>query len=176
MHVFLRTDRLLLRRFTPADVDLVVALDRDPGVMRYISGEPPTTPEEARDEIIPAWLAYYDRSPSFGFWAAHEHPGGAFVGWFHFRPSPDRPDAGVELGYRLHRSAWGHGYATELSRALIHKGFTEWGVDRVYAETMSVNTASRRVMEKAGLRHVRTFHHPWPHPSPATTKATSSTP
>ena len=68
----------------------------------------------------------------------------------------------VELGYRLRRSAWGQGYATEGSRALIHKGFTDLDVERVYAETMVVNTASRRVMEKAGLRYVRTFHADWP--------------
>ena len=67
-----------------------------------------------------------------------------------------------ELGYRLRRSAWGKGYATEGSRALIRKGFTELGVRRVVAETMAVNTASRRVMEKAGLTLVRTFHQEWP--------------
>ena len=70
----------------------------------------------------------------------------------------------VELGYRLRRSAWGKGYATEGSRALIHKGFTELGVRRVVARTMAVNTASRRVMEKAGLMHVRTFYPERPDP------------
>ena len=70
----------------------------------------------------------------------------------------------VELGYRLRKSAWGKGYATEGSRALIRKGFTEFGVQRVTAEAMAVNQASRRVMEKAGLRLVRAFHQPWPYP------------
>jgi len=67
-----------------------------------------------------------------------------------------------KLGYRLRRSAWGKGYATEGSRALIQRGFTELGVERVVASTMVVNIASRRVMEKAGLKFVRTFHQPWP--------------
>jgi RimJ/RimL family protein N-acetyltransferase len=57
---------------------------------------------------------------------------------------------------------WGQGYATEGSRALIDKAFAELGVERVYASTMAVNVASRRVMEKAGLRFVRTFHADWP--------------
>ena len=70
----------------------------------------------------------------------------------------------VELGYRLRKSAWGKGYATEGSRALIRKGFTEFGVKRVVAEAMAVNQASRRVMEKAGLKLVRTFYQPWPYP------------
>jgi len=49
-------------------------------------------------------------------------------------------------------------------RALIRKGFTESGVQRVVAEAMAVNQASRRVMEKSGLKLVRTFHQPWPYP------------
>ena len=50
----------------------------------------------------------------------------------------------------------------DTSRALIRKGFTEFGVQRVVAEAMAVNQASRRVMEKAGLTLVRTFHQPSP--------------
>lgn len=168
MRVFLETDRLVLRQFTVDDVDALVELDSDPEVMRYINGGTPTPRAEIRNEVLPWWLAYYDRGPAFGFWAAVERSTGAFLGWFHFRPhsQPSRSDGsprdGVELGYRLRRAAWGRGYATEASRALISKGFTELGVQRVYAETMAVNTGSRRVMEKAGLRYIRTIHQEWP--------------
>ena len=162
MRVFLETDRLLLRRFTEADVDNLVELDSDPEVMRFINGGRPTSREEVRNDILPAFLAYYQGFAGYGFWAAVEKSTGAFLGWFHFRPPPDADVDDVELGYRLRRSAWGKGYATEGSRALIRKGFTELGVQRVFAETMAVNLASRRVMEKAGLRLVRTFHQPWP--------------
>ena len=167
MRVFLETDRLDLLRFTGDDVDSVVELDSDPEVMRYLTGGTPTPREVVREEIIPRWLAYYERYEGYGFWAVIEKSTGQFLGWFHFRPHPDglRSDGtarvGVELGYRLRRAAWGKGYATEGSRALIRKGFTELGVERVYAETMVVNTASRRVMEKAGLRYVRPFHQDW---------------
>jgi RimJ/RimL family protein N-acetyltransferase len=67
------------------------------------------------------------------------------------------------LGFRLRRSAWGQGYATEGSRALIRKGLTELGARRVLAESMVVNLASRRVLEKAGLHLVRVFYQPWPY-------------
>ncbi|WP_435810424.1 GNAT family N-acetyltransferase [Streptosporangium canum] len=163
MQIFLETDRLTLRRFTGADEDDLVELDGDPEVMRFLNGGRPTPREEIRDRVLPAFLGYYERSEGFGFWAAVERSTGRFLGWFHFRPRRDEPREGeVELGYRLRRAAWGSGYATEGSRALIHKGFTELGVDRVFAGTMAVNLGSRRVMEKSGLTLVRTFHQDWP--------------
>ncbi|MBB2911726.1 RimJ/RimL family protein N-acetyltransferase [Streptosporangium becharense] len=172
MRVFLETDRLVLRRVTEDDLDDLVALDGDPEVMRYLTGGRPTPREVVRDEVIPRWTAFYERYDGYGYWVAVEKATGGFLGWFLFRPNPvgTRADGtvreGIELGYRLRRSAWGRGYATEGSRALIRKGFTGAGVERVYAETMTVNAASRRVMEKAGLRYVRTFHDDFPEPIP----------
>jgi RimJ/RimL family protein N-acetyltransferase len=164
MQVFLETDRLVLRQFTMADAGNLVSLDADPDVMRFVTGGIPTSREEIQDEVLPAFLGYYQRYEGYGFWAAIKKATGEFLGWFHFRPRPDAAPGEVELGYRLRKSAWGKGYATEGSRALIRKGFTESGVQRVTAEAMAVNQASRRVMEKAGLKLVRTFHEPCPYP------------
>ena len=166
MDVYLRTERLVLRRFTADDVDLLVELDSDPEVMHYVTGGVPTSRDDIVDDFLPAFLSYYDRFDGFGFWAAFDRANGEFVGWFHLRPAPDDPPDVVELGYRLRRSAWGRGYATEGSQALIAKAFTELGVRRVHAETMTVHQASRAVMERAGLRYVRTFHQAWPYPIP----------
>jgi RimJ/RimL family protein N-acetyltransferase len=162
MQIFLETERLVLRQFTDGDVDNLVELDGDPDVMRFINGGRPTPRGAIEGDILPAFLDYYERFAGYGFWAAIEKSTGRFLGWFHFRPPKAAQPGEVELGYRLRRSAWGKGYATEGSRALIEKGFTELGVRRVVASTMVVNVASRRVMEKAGLRFVRTFHQPWP--------------
>jgi RimJ/RimL family protein N-acetyltransferase len=164
MQVFVETPRLVLRRFSMADADNLVSLDADPDVMRFVTGGIPTSRDEIVDEFLPAFLGYYERYEGYGFWAVIEKSTGEFMGWFHFRPREDAAPGEVELGYRLRKSAWGKGYATEGSRALIRKGFTEFGVQRVVAEAMAVNTASRRVMEKAGLKLVRTFHQPLPHP------------
>ena len=159
MSIFLETDRLTLRRFTEADEDNLVELDGDPEVMRFINGGRPTPREEVRGRILPILFGYYERFEGFGAWAAEERSTGRFLGWFHFRPPANEPrDGEIELGYRLRRAAWGKGYATEGSRALIRKGFTELQVERVVAETMAVNLGSRRVMEKSGLTLVRTFH------------------
>ena len=162
--MFLETDRLLLRRFTKADADDLVELDSDADVMRFITGGKPTPREVIEGGVLPRILHYYAPFEGFGRWAAIERSTGAFLGWFELRPAEGaRPDD-VELGYRLRKSAWGKGYATEGSRALIDKGFAELGVQRVWAQTMAVNSASRRVMEKSGLRLVRTFHPSWDDP------------
>ena len=160
MDHFLETERLLLRRLTPADADNLYALDSDPEVMRFLNGGEPTPFDVIRDQVLPYFLTYYERNEGYGYWAAIEKAGGAFLGWFHLRPPDDDPDA-VELGYRLGRAAWGQGYATEGARALVHKGFTELGARRIIARTLAAHTASIRVMEKAGLRFVYTGPNAW---------------
>lgn len=162
MDVFADTERLILRRFTPTDADLLVELDSDPAVMFYITAGVPTPREEIETDFLPAFLRHYARWPGFGFFAIVERATGQFLGWVHFRPEPDGPQDEPELGYRLRRAAWGRGYAAEASRAVIDRGFAEFGVRRVVASTMAVNAASRRVMEKAGLRFARTFVADWP--------------
>lgn len=141
----METERLILRPLGQSDVDELHALHADPEVMRFLDPEP------------------VEHFLTDSFYAAHEKESGRFVGWFEFKPVGDGV---VELGYRLHRAFWGLGYATEGGKALIDRGFTSGGVQRVVATTMFVNAGSRRVMEKCGLRHVRTFHVDWDEPLP----------
>jgi len=142
---YLETERLALRRFTADDADLLIELDSDPAVMRYLTGGEPTAPEVVRERDLPNILAGYEKwGGNFGLFAAHEKDSGAFIGWFILRPEPGGPLDEVELGYRLRQAAWGNGYATEGSRALLGEAFTELGVRLVWAETMSVNHGSAR--------------------------------
>ncbi|WP_406203792.1 GNAT family N-acetyltransferase [Kitasatospora sp. NBC_01560] len=166
MTVHLTTERLVLRRFTDADVDHLVELDADPEVMRYLTGGRATPRADVVGQLLPLYFDHYERYGDLGWWAAEERAGGAFLGWFEFRPTDPADRGEVELGYRLRRAAWGRGYATEGARALIRAGFEELGVRRVVAYTMAVNTGSRRVMEKAGLSYVRTFQEEYPDPIP----------
>ncbi|MCH0543378.1 GNAT family N-acetyltransferase [Streptomyces sp. MUM 203J] len=168
MNPFLETPRLALRPFTDteADTDRVHALHNDPEVMRFINGGRPVSRETIRAETLPRLLHDHPCFGTRGYWAAEERTTGTFLGWFEFRPPADDDPAVAELGYRLNREAWGRGYATEGSRALIRHGFTTLGVRRVTAETMTVNTRSRRVMEKSGLTCLRHFTGDWPDPIP----------
>lgn len=166
MRPFLTTDRLSLRPLTEGDVENLTLLDSDPEVMRYINGGQPVSRAQLWEQTLPRMLHDYPCTGTRGCWAAESRVSGRFLGWFEFRPLHDHSCAVVELGYRLHRSTWGYGLATEGSRALVRKGFTSQGVRRVTANTMFVNAASRRVMEKVGLRHVRTYAGDWPEPIP----------
>jgi RimJ/RimL family protein N-acetyltransferase len=156
MGIVLETPRLIIRQFTEDDVDNLFELNSDPEVMRYLTGGRPTPREVIRDEIIPFHLTVYRQYDRLGTWAADSAASGEFLGWFHLRPGPGTDITNTDLGYRLRRSAWQHGYATEGSRALISMGFTGLGVTRVFGHTMTVNAASRRVLEKCGMTLVRT--------------------
>jgi RimJ/RimL family protein N-acetyltransferase len=164
----IETPRLRLRRFTAGDEDLLVDLDGDPAVMEFLTGGKPTSRERIRHEILPRLLGYYERWPHWGYFVGEAVDTGAFIGWFAMRPKDGYPDDVPELGYRLRQSAWGHGYATEGSVALIDKAFGEWGATTVIAETMAVNRRSRNVLERCGLTHVRTRHDEWDDPIPGT--------
>jgi RimJ/RimL family protein N-acetyltransferase len=76
-------------------------------------------------------------------------------------PQPDLVEPfEMDLGYRLGRGVWGMGLATEGSLALIDRTLHHWGQSRVAARTLAQNLASRRVMEKCGMRLEREFTYP----------------
>jgi RimJ/RimL family protein N-acetyltransferase len=164
MKVYLETERLLLRQLTADDADLLIALDGDPAVLRFINGGQPIAAERVREVLLTRLLPWHQHGDGFGYFAAVARTGGDFLGWFHFYPTARTPPfeqeeapGTVELGYRLRSAAWGQGYATEGARALVRHGFTNLGVQRVIAHTLAENLASRRVLEKAGLRYERSF-------------------
>ncbi|WP_371682341.1 GNAT family N-acetyltransferase [Kitasatospora sp. MMS16-BH015] len=164
----LTTERMLLRRFTEADLDGLAQLHGCPEVMRYIDDGRPVPRAVVAGRQLPAILhEYAELPPGQGCFAAEARAGGEFLGWFSLRPAHSLGlSGGTELGYRLLPVAWGRGLATEGARAMVAHAFTTLAADRVVATTMTVNTSSRRVMEKAGLTLVRTFFETWPDPIP----------
>ena len=150
------TERLRFRRLDERDVADLVALDSDPEVTKYVTSTAPPDAADFRDAILPRWNATFADSP-FGFFAALDRTGeDAFVGWFHLRP--DGPDPNVlDLGFRLRRSVWGRGLATEGGRALIAWGFSFEHVERITGHCLEGNAASARVLRKCGLHFVGSF-------------------
>lgn len=161
----LETDRLVLRQFTEADAPRLLSLDSDPEVMRYIG--PFGLPDEPAylERIRSYFLPYYERGPYFGFWVAELKSTGKFLGWFHLRDALDYrfgKEAGFvhgefDIGYRMIRSSWGKGYSTEMTRALVARGFARPEVHSIVACVLAANLASCRVLQKVGLKPVAKF-------------------
>ncbi|THV34659.1 GNAT family N-acetyltransferase [Glycomyces buryatensis] len=160
----LTTERMRLRHLRSADLDLLDELNHDPDVMRYIDWQPPS--REALAAEIAELLAVSENHPGHGRFIAEDH-NGVFLGWFGLILLADGPSA-PSLGYRLRPAHWGRGLASEGGRALVDHAFNSLGAERVTADTMFVNAASRRVMEKCGLRYRRTFHQRFDNPLPGT--------
>ncbi len=161
MRVVLETERMLLRRFTEADAGPLAALYGDPQVMRFITLQPPS-PGEVEATILPRYLREYrELADGLGSFAAVDKRTGQLAGRFGLNPANSYGlTGGTELGYRLYPAFWGRGLATEGARALIRSAFEQLGLDRVVATTMADNTGSWRVLEKCGMRRVRTFYYP----------------
>ena len=150
------TERLALRPLRADDVDLLLDLDSDPEVMRYLTGGRASTREEVT-ELVGHAIGHR--------WIATDRATDDVVGWFALWPTGPSE---LELGYRLRRAHWGRGLASEGARALLEVAFGGWGIERVWAQTMAVNERSRRVMERCGLRYHRTVHLEWDDPIPGT--------
>jgi RimJ/RimL family protein N-acetyltransferase len=154
--------RLRLEPVTDDHLPMLVDLNSDPEVMRYILGRAATAEETAAE-----WRQRLDHQSDpargLGYWAGFEHD--AFVGWWsasHYEP--DRTRSGV--GYRLARAAWGRGLATEGARRMADQAFACPDIEVVVASTMAVNIASRAVLAKAGLQHTRSWVQEWDDPIP----------
>ena len=155
----LQTTRLTLSPCRPDDRADFIDLELDPQVMRFLNGGHAVDHERVDPDapfLMPRGTEPY-------VWTARRTTDGAFIGWFCLWP--ESKDL-AELGYRLRRAEWGKGLASEGATALVDWGFATAGYDRIVATTMTVNTASRRVMEKIGMRHTRTEHGEWPDPIP----------
>ncbi len=154
----LHTDRLELQPLTWDHLPELTALDADEEVMRYL--DRPRTPEQVRERQLARMDPTHD-AMGLGYWCGYHR--GRFVGWWLL--TPEGP-GWAEIGWRLSRSAWGRGLATEGARAVIEHGFTTVGLERIKGETMVANERSRSVMVKLGMRHARIEHRTWEDPLP----------
>jgi RimJ/RimL family protein N-acetyltransferase len=153
---FLDTPRLSLREFHADDADDLYRLDGDPRVMRYIGDGSVGTRASVVTALARA-ARHYRNYPGLGVWPAAERTSGEFVGWFCLKYVPQTVE--IEVGYRLLPETWGYGYATEGASALLRYGFEVLGLYRIIGLTHPGNTASQRVLRKAGMRDAGWGHY-----------------
>lgn len=155
----MQTDRLLLRQWKEEDRQPFSALNNDPLVMRYF---PRTFTQAESDRFIDEQIKHLSLN-DWGAWAVECLETGEFIGFVGFsRPAPWHPCAGnIDVGWRLGRRFWGHGYATEAARQALQVGFESIGFDQVVAFTSRCNLPSLSVMRKIGMQlDAEGFLHP----------------
>jgi len=162
----LTTNRLHLVPLSEEHLELEVELDSDPEVMRYTAGRPHSRAEVEQSHR--RRLAASHNIPGLGFWVGFADD--VFLGWWILQPpnGPDQPKVPGEadLGYRLLRRHWRRGYASEGAADLIRYGFEDLGLDRIFAQAMAANTASRATMASIGMTFARGFITAEPYPDP----------
>ena len=156
----LSTDRLRLRAWRVADRAAFAALNADPIVMEHM---PATLSSVESDALIARFEAHW-RDHGFGLWAVERPEDQQFLGFVGLsRPSFEAPfTPAVEIGWRLARDEWGHGYATEAARAVLQFGFESLGLEEIVSFTVPANVRSRAVMERLGMHRdpADDFDHP----------------
>ena len=151
----IETARLYLRRLQATDLDeYYQRIYADPDVMRTL---PPFGPISRADfeTRVPTFMVEPWAVHSFGPWAVIHKPDHQFIGHCGLRYWPGSSD--VEVLYALARQYWGKGLATEGARASLHYGFEHLKLERIMAAALVDNHASRRVLEKIGLRYDKAF-------------------
>jgi RimJ/RimL family protein N-acetyltransferase len=156
----IQTERLLLRGWRDDDREPFAALNADPEVMEHFPGTLDRGESDALvDRIEARW-----RADGVGLWAVERRSDGQFLGFAGLAPAPFEAHftPAIEIGWRLARMAWGHGYATEAARAVLAHALGALALDDVVSFTVPANTRSRRVMERIGMTHdpADDFDHP----------------
>ncbi len=144
----LETPRLRLRGFRPADAAPLHRILTQEGMLRYFPS--PAGPSRERVEAfvrnqIDQWDAV-----GYAWWAVELKTTGALLGWNGLQYLPETRE--TEIGYLLDHPWWGQGLATEATRASLRYGFEDLGRQEIIGLAHPENLASRRVMEKAGMR------------------------
>ncbi|MCX4804290.1 GNAT family N-acetyltransferase [Streptomyces sp. NPDC058682] len=146
----LRTERLILRGWQDSDLAPWAAMNADPEVREHF---PDVLTREQSEGSAARFQADLDRR-GWGWWAVEVAATGEFIGFTGLDPvDEDLPFAGVEVGWRLARTAWGHGYATEAALAALDFGFNSLALPEVLAITTATNLRSQAVMQRLGMTH-----------------------
>ncbi len=161
MELQLFTERLRLTPFADDDLDIATKNFTDPEVVKYAGGV--LTAVQIRQEM-PNWTKRGGNG-GIGIWCIADRMTSEKLGSVALLPMPideddtdyslvvlgQMPDADIEIGYFLKRSAWGQGYATEVCKRLLHFAFEDVSLNEVVATFDDANVASKNVLEKSGL-------------------------
>ncbi|MEU5954355.1 GNAT family N-acetyltransferase [Streptomyces sp. NPDC047525] len=155
------TPRLVLRRWRESDIAPMTTINADPDVMRWIGDGSVHDAEQTRSTMA-RWEHGWE-TEGFGLFAVEVRATGELAGFTGLSVPHYLPEVlpAVEIGWRLGRSFWGQGLATEAARAALDFGFADRGLERVVSIAQVGNDASERIMNKLGMRVERATLDPY---------------
>ena len=147
MHLIFQTPRLILRQITIDDAPLILELNSNPEIVKYVHEPTLKTIEQAEEIITNIILPQYKNN--LGRWAIITKDNNDFIGWcgLKYRPEIDE----IDLGYRLMQKAWGKGFATEAAAKTLEYGFRTLNIKLITGRAHIENLASIKVLEKIGM-------------------------
>jgi ribosomal-protein-alanine N-acetyltransferase len=147
--MILQTERLMLRRLEPSDLDDLYALYRDPETRRYFP-DGTRTYEQTAEEL--AWFEHgHPRHPELGLWATILKESGQFVGRCGLLPWTIEGRQEVEIAYMIAKPFWRQGLGAEVARSLVAYGFDKLDLESLIALIDPDHEASLRTARSAGL-------------------------
>ena len=156
-HLPLVTERLLLRQWRPEDKAPFAALNADPRVMEHFPASLSREESDAFADRITAQIA----RQGWGFWAMERKADGIFMGFVGLHRPENLPFSPcTEVGWRLARAFWGHGYATEAAHACLDFAFEVLQEKIIVSFTAMNNNRSQVVMHRLGMKQTSYFEHP----------------
>jgi ribosomal-protein-alanine N-acetyltransferase len=160
MEIFAETERLILRKILPTDVDGLFELDSDPEVHKYLGGNPVADKNQIIGQIAYIRQQYIDHG--IGRWAIIDKKTNDFMGWSGLKfvvELTNNHKNFYDLGYRLMRKYWGQGIATETALASLAYAFDQLSAKEVYAMAHCENDGSNKILKKVGFNLVERFDH-----------------
>jgi ribosomal-protein-alanine N-acetyltransferase len=152
MHTLAQTSRFSIRNFGPEEENIYMSLFDDDRVTVHL----PDRSRKEHLEIFKKALKDYAENKALGRWGIFSNVDGEFIGLCLLRNFNDE-DGKIELGYVLHQKYWGKGIASEMAIIMIGYGFTRANAKEIVAVTTLGNTASQKVLAKAGLMRVDNY-------------------
>ena len=151
MHIVLQTPRLYLRRFTEADAPLLLQLNSNPEVLKYLHEPLLKTEEQALQVLQNIILPQYKNN--LGRWAIHLKSTNEFIGWCGLKYLVDTDE--IDLGYRLMQQFWGNGYAYEAAKHTMDYGFNQLHLKTIVGRAHVENTGSLKILQKLGMQFIK---------------------
>ncbi len=150
MQIVFETPRLILGQFTEAHAPLILLLNSDPEIVKYVHEPVLTSEEQAKKIIVDIILPQYKNN--MGRWATYTKSNNEFIGWCGLKYLADSDE--IDLGYRFKKSAWGKGFATEAAKHTLVHGFNKLDLKLITGRAHIENIASIKVLEKIGMHFI----------------------